>query len=62
MGTRLESVKVLGLVDIQVIAARFHLPRLGGTNRFNTKNPQSILISGVPVQDSNRRRSGLITR
>lgn len=48
METRFEKVKVLGLVDIEVIAAgsiflgRVHEPIKG------TKNPQSMLESGVP--------------
>ena len=48
METRYESVKVFGLVDIEVIAAGFvflgtvHEPIKG------TKNPQAMLQSGVP--------------
>jgi len=47
METRLESVKVLGLIDIEVIAAgsvflgKIHEPIKG------TKNPQSMLESGI---------------
>lgn len=50
METRLESVKVLGLVDIQVIAAGSIF--LGSVHEpiRSTKNPQSILISGVPFK------------
>ena len=48
METRMEKVKVLGLVDIEVVAAgsvflgSVHEPIKG------TKNPQSMLLSGVP--------------
>lgn len=48
METRMEKVKVLGLVDIEVVAAgsiflgKVHEPIKG------TKNPQSMLLSGVP--------------
>lgn len=48
MDTRMESVKVLGLVDITVLAAgsmflgTVHEPIKG------TKNPQSMLCSGIP--------------
>ena len=48
METRYESVKVFGLVDIEVIAAgsvflgTVHEPIKG------TKNPQAMLQSGVP--------------
>ena len=48
METRMEKVKVLGLVDIEVVAAgsiflgSVHEPIKG------TKNPQSMLLSGLP--------------
>lgn len=48
METRMEKVKVLGLVDIEVVAAgsiflgSVHEPIKG------TKNPQSMLLSGIP--------------
>ena len=48
METRMESVKVFGLIDIEVVAAgsvflgTIHEPIKG------TKNPQSMLMSGVP--------------
>lgn len=48
METRMESVKVLGLVNIEVVAAgsvflgTIHEPIRG------TKNPQSMLLSGIP--------------
>lgn len=48
METRMESVKVFGLIDIEVVAAgsvflgTIHEPIKG------TKNPQSMLLSGIP--------------
>ena len=48
METRMESVKVFGLIDIEVVAAgsvflgTIHEPIRG------TKNPQSMLLSGIP--------------
>ena len=48
MDTRMESVKVFGLIDIEVVAAgsvflgTIHEPIKG------TKNPQSMLLSGIP--------------
>ena len=48
METRMESVKVFGLIDIEVVTAgsvflgTIHEPIKG------TKNPQSMLMSGVP--------------
>ncbi len=48
METRMEKVKVLGIVDIEVVAAgslflgKIHEPIRG------VKNPQSMLLSGIP--------------
>ena len=50
--TRMESVRVLGLVDIEVVAAgslflgSVHEPIRG------TKNPQSMLMSGIPFTET----------
>ena len=48
MDTRMESVKVLGLIDITVLAAGSVF--LGSVHEpvKSTKNPQKILLSGVP--------------
>lgn len=48
LDTRMESVKVLGLVDITVLAAGSMF--LGDVNEpiKSTKNPQKILNSGIP--------------
>lgn len=48
MDTRMESVKVLGLIDITVLAAGSVF--LGSVNEpiKSTSNPQKILVSGIP--------------
>lgn len=48
MDTRMESVKVLGMIDITVLAAGSVF--LGAVNEpiKSTSNPQKILVSGIP--------------
>ena len=48
METRYESVKVFGLVDIEVIAAGSVFLGTGHEPIKGTKNPQAMLQSGVP--------------
>ena len=60
METRYESVKVFGLVDIEVIAAGSVF--LGTVHEpIKEQNPQAMLQSGVPFSKS-RKRCGLIIR
>lgn len=54
MDTRMESVRVLGIVDITVLAAGSTF--LGSVNEpiKSTKNPQKILVSGIPFSKKPR--------
>ena len=62
MDTRMESVKVFGLVDITVLAAgsmflgEVHEPIKG------TKNPQKMLNSGIPFTKKTYRHTSLIIK